>query len=75
MTTLDQLRPGQRAEVLRVAASTSLAQRLAEMGLLEGASVRMVRSAPLGDPIEIELEGCHLSIRRADARGVVLRDD
>ena len=70
--TLDQLRPGERARVLRVEAAPALAQRLAEMGVLIGADVRMVRTAPLGDPLEIELHGYFLSIRKADARGVLL---
>lgn len=74
MATLDQLRPGEQARVDRIAAGGVLAQRLAELGVLEGALVRMVRVAPLGDPLEFELDGCYLSLRKADARGVVLRD-
>jgi ferrous iron transport protein A len=72
MVTLDQLRPGQSGRVVRVDASPAMAQRLAEMGLLEGTTLKLVRTAPLGDPLEIELEGWFLSIRKADARGVHL---
>jgi len=72
MVTLDQLRPGQGGRVVRVDASPAMAQRLAEMGLLEGTTLKLVRSAPLGDPLEIELEGWFLSIRKSDARGVHL---
>lgn len=74
MTTLDQLRPGDERRVARVNAAGPTAQRLAEMGLLEGTVVRLVRVAPLGDPLEIELHGYFLSLRKADARGVELGD-
>ena len=41
--------------------------RLREMGLLPGTSVTFVRSAPMGDPIEIKVRGYHLSLRREEA--------
>lgn len=68
--TLDQLRPGDRASVVRLAAAGPVAQRLAEMGLIVGTELRLVRTAPLGDPIEIELFGWLLSLRKAEARFV-----
>ncbi len=74
MATLDQLRPGDQAAVLRITASGTLAQRLGEMGLIEGETVRMVRAAPLGDPIEIELHDYFLSLRKAEARFVEVSD-
>ena len=73
MTTLDQLRPGARALVERVAATGPIGQRLAEMGLIEGAQLRLVRTAPLGDPIEIELQDYFLSLRKAEARCIEVR--
>ena len=44
-----------------------LAARLMEMGMLPGTAVRVVRVAPLGDPIDVEVRGYHLSLRRRDA--------
>ena len=44
------------------------------MGLVEGTPITMVRYAPMGDPIEIATRGYHLSIRRAEAAGVLLQD-
>ena len=73
MTTLDQLRPGARASIERVVATGPVGQRLAEMGLIEGAQLRLVRTAPLGDPIEIELQDYFLSLRKAEARCVEVR--
>jgi len=45
-------------------------QRLLELGLFDGNEVRMVGAAPMGDPLEIELNECRLSMRREDARQV-----
>lgn len=45
-----------------------------EMGVLPGTPVSVVRVAPLGDPIEIELRSYSLSIRRREAAGIVLGD-
>ncbi len=45
-------------------------RRLLELGLLPGVSVKKRKVAPLGDPIELEVRGARLSIRRAEARGI-----
>ena len=50
----------------------AIALRLLEMGLTPGAVVRVVGQAPLGDPLELELRGYRLSIRRAEAARVVV---
>lgn len=44
-----------------------LAIRLLEMGLVPGTTVKLVKLAPLGDPLQFELHGYHLSLRRAEA--------
>lgn len=70
MPTLDQLKPGARAKVLRLTATGAIGQRLSEMGLIEGAMVKVIRTAPLGDPLEIEFEDWLLSLRKAEARTI-----
>lgn len=71
MASLADMRPGMRAHVLDVGGDESLAQRLLDMGLIEGAEVEFLRAAPLGDPIEIRLEDRYnISLRRADAANV-----
>jgi len=71
MASLADMRPGMRAQVLDVGGDESLAQRLLDMGLIEGASVEFLREAPLGDPIEIRLDDRYnLSLRRVDAANV-----
>jgi ferrous iron transport protein A len=73
MATLDQLRPGQRAEVLSLAGEPGLVQRLYDLGLIEGEQVELVALAPLGDPIEIRLGNARLSLRKAEAAGIGVR--
>ena len=69
--TLADLAVGAEARVASVDAAGPAA-RLLEMGLTPGATVRVVRTAPLGDPIEVRVRGYFLSVRREDARRVRL---
>jgi ferrous iron transport protein A len=65
--TLDELKPGQQATITRVDDEGQLAQRLMSLGLLEGTPVAMLRRALGGDPIEIDVMGYALSLRKAEA--------
>lgn len=69
---LSELRPGEGGRVQRIEGHPGARQRLQEMGLVRGTPVRFVRVAPLGDPIEIQVRGYHLSLRRREAEGVIL---
>ena len=46
--------------------------RLREMGLLAGTRVTLVRTAPLGDPLEIKVRGYHLTLRKSEAEHVLV---
>jgi len=70
--TLDQLRPGETALVHCVGGSGPLRRRLLDMGLVRGAAVTMIKTAPLGDPIQYRVRGYHLALRRAEAQLVTL---
>jgi len=73
MPTLNTLTPGQRAVVKSVTGEgTAVYQRLMEMGVYEGAELQVVRFAPLGDPMELQLHGYNLSIRKSEAAFVVV---
>ena len=69
---LDGLAVGGSARVADVAGGDAISLRLLEMGLTPGATVRIVGRAPLGDPIELEVRGYRLSIRRSEAARVTL---
>jgi ferrous iron transport protein A len=74
MTSLDQLRPGQKACVQAIAGDDALVQRLLEMGIFEGEEVEVIGFAPFGDPMEIRLGDYRLSLRRHEAARVSVRD-
>jgi len=74
-TSLDQLTPGSRAEVRYVGGETMVRQRLLEMGFVPGARLRMVRLAPLGDPMQVELQGAYISLRRTEARTILVQSE
>jgi len=59
--------PGQTGRIEAFEGDGREVRRLMEMGLIPGTEVRFVRTAPLGDPLEIELRGYNLSLRRAEA--------
>ena len=70
--TLRDLKPGETGTVRRVRAHGELRRRLLEMGFISETVVRVIRRAPLGDPIEVVLHGYHLSIRRTDAETILV---
>ena len=72
--TLAELRPGQEGVIESVGSlRDGLRRRLLELGFVPGAQLRVVKRAPLGDPLQVTVHGYHLSIRRADARAVRMR--
>jgi len=71
---LDGLAVGSVARVRDVSGADPTAIRLLEMGLTPGVEVRLVGRAPLGDPLEFELRGYRLSIRRQEAARVTVGD-
>ncbi len=70
--TLADLGKGESRKVLLVRGEDVVTRRLMEMGLVPGVAVRMVKSAPFGDPLEINVRGYSLALRRNEAESVVL---
>ncbi|MBM4196936.1 MAG: ferrous iron transport protein A [Gammaproteobacteria bacterium] len=68
--TLDELTPGSRATIRRISGDGPAVQRLMALGLLEGSTIALTRRAIGGDPVEVEIMGYALSLRREDARRV-----
>jgi len=58
---------GESAKVTAVNGSNQVTKRLMEMGVVPGVSVRMIKSAPFGDPLEIRVRGYHLAMRKSEA--------
>ena len=59
-----------QARVTAVNGEGLLTRRLMEMGVVPGVSVRLVKAAPFGDPIEVRLLGYSLAIRRNEAEAI-----
>jgi len=70
--TLKDLKIGQTGVVVRVKGKGSIKQRMMDMGLVSGSKVSVIRVAPLGDPIEISLKGYNLSLRKSEAKDIVI---
>lgn len=73
MTTLDQLLPGQKGQILRIDGVDGIASRLREMGFVPGESVEYLRKAPLGDPVKCSIHGCRIAVRGGEARRVLVQ--
>ena len=67
LSTLDRMEPGQVARVKKVGGNGAIRRRILDMGLTNGVQIEMVRTSPLGDPIEYKLRGYHLSLRKDEA--------
>jgi Fe2+ transport system protein FeoA len=70
--TLADLAKGESRTVLSVRGKDGVTRRLMEMGVIPGVAVRMVKSAPFGDPLEISVRGYNLALRRNEAEAVEL---
>jgi len=68
--TLNELKPGQECRVVKVNVGGVTGQRLLDMGLVPGTQIKVVRNAPLVDPVDLQLRGYHVSMRHSEARGV-----
>lgn len=68
--TLTEMPIGSDARVVSVKGNSRITQRLMEMGVIPGVDVKMVKSAPFGDPIEIRVCGYNLAMRRSEADSI-----
>lgn len=69
-TTLALLAVGDTAKVTALGATGATKRRLMDMGLLPGATVKVIKVAPLGDPIEVTLRSYNLSLRKQEAEAI-----
>jgi Fe2+ transport system protein FeoA len=72
--TLDELHVGRSATITSVKGESTLRLRLLDMGLIPKTKVTLIKTAPLGDPIEICVRGYELTLRKDDAKNIALRE-
>ena len=67
MKTLRQAKVGDRVRVVKLHGEGAVKRRIMDMGIPKGVEVCIRKVAPLGDPVEVNVRGYELSIRKADA--------
>lgn len=70
MTTLKDVKVGQTVTVVKLHGQGPIKRRIMDMGLTKGTEVFVRKVAPLGDPIELNVRGYELSIRKDDAANI-----
>lgn len=73
--TLNQLKAGESGVISAVGGEGALRMRLLDMGLIPRTRVTMVKVAPMGDPMEIQVRGYELTLRIADAMKIELLEE
>ena len=68
--TLDKLKPGSAGRIKNLSVQDKLGQRLMDLGIYPGLPLKVIRNAPLEDPMEIQLDGYFVSLRHNEARQV-----
>jgi len=65
-----KLRKGDHARITAISSNSERTLRIQEMGLTVGTVFRVVKIAPLGDPVEIDVRGYRLCLRKAETEGI-----
>ena len=73
MNTLKQVKVGQSVTVVKLHGEGPVRRRIMDMGITKGVEIYVRKVAPLGDPIEVNVRGYELSLRKADTEMVEVR--
>ena len=68
--TLKELEVGKSAVIRRVGGEGALRQHFLDMGMIPGAEVTVIKLAPMGDPMEVQVHGYELTLRLAEAQQI-----
>jgi Fe2+ transport system protein FeoA len=75
MQRMSDIRPGERARLLQIGGERSFRRRLMELGFLPGTRVRLVRRVTVGDLVEFEVRGGHISLRASEASALLFETE
>ena len=70
MRTLKYVQVGEMVKVVKLHGTGAVKRRIMDMGITKGAEIYVRKVAPLGDPVEVNVRGYELTVRRADAEMV-----
>ena len=73
MKTLRETKVGETVSVARLHGEGAVRRRIMDMGITQGVEIFVRKVAPLGDPIEVNVRGYELSLRKADAEMIEVR--
>lgn len=71
--TLRDLKPGQQGVVTAIRTAGSMKRRIMDMGITPGVEIRVIKAAPLGDPVEVHVRGYELSLRKEEAQQIEMK--
>lgn len=71
---LSNYRPGQKGRIFQVCGDPDFRLRMMEMGFVRGAEVKVVKYAPLSDPMEFVIKGYHISLRKDQAGDILMKE-
>jgi Fe2+ transport system protein FeoA len=69
---LSKMNPGDEGLIFLILAKGKIKQRLLEMGFIRGTHLKIERTAPMGDPMELVIRGYHLTIRKEDSQCILV---
>ncbi|MGM9551595.1 MAG: ferrous iron transport protein A [Clostridia bacterium] len=72
MRTLKDVKIGQSVKVIKLEGEGAIKRRIMDMGITKGTEIYVRKVAPFGDPIEVNLRGYELSLRKADAEMILV---
>ena len=72
MTTLKDVKCGQTVKVKKIEGAGAVRRRIMDMGITKGSEIYVRKVAPLGDPIEVNIRGYELTLRKYDAEMIVV---
>ncbi len=70
--SLKELKPGDKAVIVKVTGESAVKRRLMDMGVTKGAEILIRKVAPFGDPIEVNIRGYELTFRKAEAENIIV---
>ena len=75
MKTLRDAKVGETVVVEKIQGSGAVKRRIMDMGITKGVEIYIGKIAPLGDPVEVMVRGYELSLRKEDAKMIVLKEE
>ena len=72
MASLKEIKCGQTVKVKKIEGSGAVRRRIMDMEITKGSEIYVRKVAPLGDPIEINIRGYELSLRKYDAEMIIV---